>query len=232
MSANFSSSLHHPVFAPYGMPSPASSNLYLSYTLPPASPTPGSTGSDLYTPSPPPIIQHDCGRNNSSTMLAESPSSFEGTPIVRPLFIDNLAMEHKLTESQRKKTAHHGKDSVRKPELLVKLYEMSLHFELYNNPKVIEDQNNTDTLRGMLRDLQIRLEQMFALTPNQNKTSRAIVLDLIYDPLRTCYQDLVGADVFDHIKKNSKQFGFDNVFGVPAYEKVLEKLITRQSSSV
>ncbi|KAF9062169.1 hypothetical protein BDP27DRAFT_1428211 [Rhodocollybia butyracea] len=235
MSSNFSSSLHRKDFAPY-TPSPASgSGLYPSYTLPSASPTASSTGSDPYTPSPPPIIQHERSRIDSPAALTETPS-FDSTPIVRPLFIDNLAMEHKLTETQRKKLHIMAKfasveDGVRKPELLVKLYEMSLHFELYNNPKAVEDQNSTDTLRGMLRDLQIRLQQTFTLTPNQNKTSRAIVQDLIYDPLRTCYQDL-GADIFDHIKKNAKQFGFDNVFGVPAYEKVLEKSITRQSSSV
>lgn len=70
---------------------------------------------------------------------------------------------------------------------------------------------------------------------------------MIYDPLRTCYLDL-SADVLvrvsletgsqcsyifqDHIKKNAKAYGFDNVFGVPAYEIVLEKATVRNSSSV
>lgn len=117
----------------------------------------------------------------------------------------------------------------------------------------------------MLRDIQIRLEQNFSLTPTQQvrdktffqifvlterftqKTIRAIVQDMLYDPLRTCYHD-ISADVFvsaifhpypqsyiklqDELKKNAKQYHFDNIFNVPAYEKVLQKAIIRVSSSV
>ena len=55
-----------------------------------------------------------------------------------------------------------------KPDLLARLYSIAVGFDMYNNPKVIEDENNTDTLKRMLRDLQIQLEQTFRLTSNQN----------------------------------------------------------------
>ncbi|KAF9060809.1 hypothetical protein BDP27DRAFT_1370194 [Rhodocollybia butyracea] len=208
-----------------------SSGSYMPYT---PSPSGQTGGSSPYTPSSAPILPYHS--TESPPAVSGSPTSFDTTPIVKPLFIDNLALEHKLTENQRKKLHVMAKfaavdGGITKPDLLVKLYEMSIHFEMYNNPKIVEDQNNTETLRRMLRDLQIRLEQTFALTPNQNKTVRAIVQDLIYDPLRTCYQDL-SADTFDDIKKNATQYGFDNIFGVPAYEKVLERVTIKQSSSV
>ncbi|KAE9385472.1 hypothetical protein BT96DRAFT_1007020 [Gymnopus androsaceus JB14] len=232
MSDNLSSSQLHPSFTsytPYTLPtSPSTSGIY-----PPHTPLASQTASQYAAPAAP-INQY---RSTESPLpFTGSPTSFETAPIIRPLFIDNLAKEHNLTEKQRKNLHVMAKfasvdEGIAKPELLVKLYEMTLHFELYNNPKTIEDQNNTDTMRRMLRDLQIRMEQTFALTPNQNKTIRALAQDLIYDPLRTCYQDL-SADVFDDIKKNAKQYGFDNVFGVPAYEKVLEKATVKHGSSV
>ncbi|KAJ3803768.1 hypothetical protein F5876DRAFT_84489 [Lentinula aff. lateritia] len=86
-------------------------------------------------------------------------------------------------------------------------------------------------MRRMLQDIQIRLEQNFSLTPTQQKTIRAIVQDMLYDPLCTCYHD-ISADVFDELKKNAKQYHFNNIFNVPAYEKVLQKAIIRVSSSV
>ncbi|KAF9075101.1 hypothetical protein BDP27DRAFT_1415475 [Rhodocollybia butyracea] len=181
---------------------------------------------------------------NSFHLPDRSPSPFSlsnqelpnTTPLIRPGLVDNLANDFGLNDQQRS-TLHayvqfgSVEGGIGKAEMLAKLYAMTVNFDLYNHPKIIEDENNVETLRRMLRDLDVRLQTTFAVTASQTKTIRAVVTDLIYDPMRTCYHELA-ADVFESLRKNAQQYHFHNVFGVPGYEKTLETTIVKQCSSV
>ncbi|KAJ3859098.1 hypothetical protein EV359DRAFT_86812 [Lentinula novae-zelandiae] len=199
-----------------------------------------------------PAIQSSTPMNHHhsySTPAAAAPIPLqepaELLPIINPLLIDNLAKDFNLTSNQKSYLHAFMKfgsvdGGLSKADLSARLFSMAIDFDLYNKPKTIDDENNTDTMWRMLRDIQIRLEQNFSLTPMQQKTIQAIVQDMLYDPLRTCYHD-ISADVFvsaifhpypqsyiklqDELKKNAKQYHFDNIFNVPAYENVLQKAI-------
>ncbi|KAF9070029.1 hypothetical protein BDP27DRAFT_1420465 [Rhodocollybia butyracea] len=181
---------------------------------------------------------------NSFHLPDRSPSPFSlsnqelpnTTPLIRPGLVDNLANDFGLNEQQCS-TLHayvqfgSVEGGIGKAEMLAKLYAMTVNFDLYNHPKIIEDENNVETLRRMLRDLDVRLQTTFAVMASQTKTIRAVVTDLIYNPMRTCYHELA-ADVFESLRKNAQQYHFHNVFRVTGYEKTLETTIVKQCSSV
>lgn len=100
MSDNLSSSSHlHPSFTPHP-PYPSSSSLAASGIYPPHTPLGSQTSAQFASPTAP-MVQYP--NTESPSPFTGSPPSFETAPIIRPLFIDNLAKEHNLTENQRKK---------------------------------------------------------------------------------------------------------------------------------
>ncbi|THV04276.1 hypothetical protein K435DRAFT_851101 [Dendrothele bispora CBS 962.96] len=156
------------------------------------------------------------------------------TPIISLLAIENLANGFHLNAQQTHnlhtfvKMGSVGK-GLDQADMLTHLYSLSVAFDQHN--RRFEGDNNIDTLRAMLKDLNTRLEMTFTLTSEQNKNVCLITLEMLYDPLRTCYLDINNA-VFDHLKKHKNEMRLTNVFDNPAREKILESAITRSCSSI
>ncbi|KAF9026698.1 hypothetical protein BDP27DRAFT_1437431 [Rhodocollybia butyracea] len=117
-----------------------------------------------------------------------------------------------------------------KPNLLTRLFHLALTIH-YENKRPKDDHSDVQTLRGIIKDLKIRLENTFSLTSDQMKNVRALAFNKIYDPLRTCYM-AINADIFDYLKIHAEELHFSNVFGNPVYEQVLEHAIRKMCSSV
>ncbi|KAJ3933654.1 MAG: hypothetical protein NXY57DRAFT_1037448 [Lentinula lateritia] len=164
-----------------------------------------------------------------------TPPSTHVVPVVDPTIVDSLAKDFGLPESQRKILQNYVQfgsagGGLLKPDMLARLYDMAVSFSLFNQiPK--DNEEDSKTMRGVFKDIRIRLQQTFSITPTQNKTIRLVAMDKVYDPLRSCYRGM-NDDVFGYIKAHADEMMFSNIFGNPAYEQTLEKAIKKVSSSV
>ncbi|KAK7464373.1 hypothetical protein VKT23_006540 [Stygiomarasmius scandens] len=185
-----------------------------------------------------------------------SESSFQDSDIsmgmITPLIVDTVAKDFQLEEWQRSILQNFVQLStvglgLQQADVLMRLYHLALQFHLFN--RRFEGDENANSLKAMLADLKIRLVTSFVLTSDQSvsmqplyqitmdrhfdiqKTIRLIAQELLYNPMRTCYREM-DKDVFDYISERQKAMRFENIFGDPAREKVLEKEIARTCSSV
>ncbi|KAF9029675.1 hypothetical protein BDP27DRAFT_1436520 [Rhodocollybia butyracea] len=117
-----------------------------------------------------------------------------------------------------------------KPDLLTRLFNLALTMH-YENQRPKDGQNDVQTLRGIIKELKVCLENTFSLTSDQTKNIRALAFDKIYDPLRMCYM-AINVDIFEHIKICAEELRFSNIFGNPVYEQALERSIRKTCSSV
>ncbi|KAJ3844655.1 hypothetical protein F5878DRAFT_655675 [Lentinula raphanica] len=198
-------------------------------------------GRPLHPETPTPRSAHAWPFSSSTPMRASappvetSPLPREVEPLVPPIVIDNLAKDFQLTEEQRKilhTFVGFGSvgEGLTRPDMLTRMFMLAVTFNLENTrPK--DDVTDMQTMRGMMKDLKIRLEQSFSLTATQTKNIRIIAQEKIYDPMRTHYLG-INDDVFNHIRDHADEMHFANIFGCPAYEVILERAVKKVCSSV
>ncbi|KAF9072511.1 hypothetical protein BDP27DRAFT_1418126 [Rhodocollybia butyracea] len=155
--------------------------------------------------------------------------------VVDLLAVQNIAHDFQLSETQTDMLKTFVKlgsagQGLSKPNLLTRLFHLALTIH-YENQWPKDDQNDVQTLRGIVKDLKVWLENTFSLTSDQIKNIRALAFDKVYDPLCTCYM-AINADLFDYIKSHAEELHFGNVFGNPVYEQVVEQAIRKTCSSV
>ncbi|KAF9076933.1 hypothetical protein BDP27DRAFT_1414063 [Rhodocollybia butyracea] len=180
-------------------------------------------------PSPPPQAPPTATTSQLSSLNPTTPL------IVDLLAVQNVAQDFQLSETQTDMLKTFVKlgsagQGLSKPDLLTRLFHLALTIH-YENQRPKDDHSDVQTLRGIIKDLKIRLENTFSLTSDQMKNVRALAFDKIYDPLRTCYM-AINADIFDYLKIHAEELHFSNVFGNPVYEQVLERAIRKTCSSV
>ncbi|KAJ3875812.1 hypothetical protein F5051DRAFT_442067 [Lentinula edodes] len=212
-------------------------NTYLSAMPSPsahAHQTPSPSPSSSWLPSSSGTLQQPQDTTGSSPVPTSAPS-MRVTPVVDPTIVDSLAKDFSLPDTQQKILQNYlqfgsAGSGLSKPDMLARLYDMAVNFSLFNQiPKDSEEESKS--MRGLFKDIRIRLQQTFSITSTQNKSIRLVAMDKIYDPLRSCYRG-VDDDVFDYIKSHADEMMFSNIFGNPAYEQALGKAIKKVSSSV
>ncbi|PBK79412.1 hypothetical protein ARMGADRAFT_950904 [Armillaria gallica] len=94
-----------------------------------------------------------------------------------------------------------------------------------------DDDENAATLKRLLEDLRIRLEETFTFTSEQLTNIRAVARDLIYDPARLHFKS-IDVDIVKVLRLEKATMRFSNVFGSPAREAKLVSTVKRIASSV
>ncbi|KAK7015950.1 hypothetical protein R3P38DRAFT_3203652 [Favolaschia claudopus] len=151
------------------------------------------------------------------------------TPVViKPLFIDTLARDMKLEDSQTE-CLHEfvalgsTGGGLSQADLVTRLYMLAVQFsDMAERRRIAAAETPTD-FTGLWKDLKIRLSGNFTFTKDQEKNIRGVVRDVIIEPSRTVYSTM-HHDVLDILKKRTEALSLDNVFGVPAREQIVASI--------
>ncbi|KAF8180487.1 hypothetical protein K438DRAFT_1976680 [Mycena galopus ATCC 62051] len=172
-----------------------------------------------------PASQSPPPSNNPSPDVSQAPTS---SPAIPPLYLDNLAREFGLGDRDRMKlrglvqvTSAVG---LSQGQLFGPLYILAVVLsEAAERRRQAQENTFAGDLRAMMRDLQIRLDDGFALTAPQK--------DVIHEATRTVFTTM-HVDVLVILKDKMKELDLDNIFGVPIREKKLAAALKRACSSV
>ncbi|KAK6992395.1 hypothetical protein R3P38DRAFT_2570471 [Favolaschia claudopus] len=159
------------------------------------------------------------------------------TPVViKPLFIDTLARDMRLEDSQTQSlhdfvALGSTGGGLSQADLVTRLYMLAVQFsDMAERRRIAAAETPTD-FTGLWKDLKIRLSGNFTFTKDQEKNIRGVVRDVIIEPSRTVYSTM-HHDVLDILKKRTESLSLDNVFGVPAREQALGSQVRAAGSSV
>ncbi|KAF8886592.1 hypothetical protein CPB84DRAFT_1850060 [Gymnopilus junonius] len=193
-----------------------------------------------------------------SDLSFSSRPSFPGQPMgspippqaseqLHPKFLETLVAQLRLTPPQAK--GLHDLSSIastlggglRLPELATSLYLLASFAAMENRltgllNSVLQlvrssDDDEIGDLRGLFRELVIRLEDTFHLTKEQSANVQRVTQDLIIRPTRTGFKD-IHLDVLNQVCTNPVTYSLDNVIGRPAREALLNAAAKRIGSSV
>ncbi|KAK6992336.1 hypothetical protein R3P38DRAFT_2426468, partial [Favolaschia claudopus] len=164
------------------------------------------------------------------------PATSTAQPIIKPLFIDTLARDMRLEDSQTQclhdfVALGSTGAGLSQADLVTRLYMLAVQLsDMAERRRNAASETPTD-FSGLWKDLKIRLDGNFAFTKDQEKNIRGIVRDVIIEPSRTAYSTM-HHDVIDILKKRAEALSLDNVFGIPAREQVLASQVRTAGSSV
>ncbi|KAJ6461445.1 hypothetical protein C8R45DRAFT_1108674 [Mycena sanguinolenta] len=158
--------------------------------------------------------------------------------IIPPLYIDNLARQFSLENRDRMKlrgfveVVAGAQGSLSQADLAARLYTLAAILSEGADRRRQEQENNfAGDFRTIMRELQTRLDDGFALTTNQRANIRGIAQDVVHEAARTVFSTM-HVDVFDALKSKAQLLDLENIFGVPLRERKLTTHLKRTCSSV